>query len=63
MAVSQIPRRARAVIHDAVILFSICDEPGVLDSIQEPLAVVLGIGAMFAQEVGQDGRDFGFASG
>ena len=42
--VAQIPGRARAVIHDAIIALGVGDQPRILHRVQETLAVMLGIG-------------------
>ena len=43
MAVAQIPGRPRAVIHDAIIMLRIGNEPRILHRIHETLAVALGV--------------------
>ena len=61
VSVAQIPRRARAVIHDAVIAFGIGDQAGVLYRVEEPLAVVGGIGLLLAHQILQRAHDVALA--
>jgi hypothetical protein len=51
MSVAQIPGCARAVIHDPIVAFGIGDQARVLNSVEEPLSIVLGIGAALVHEV------------
>ena len=62
MAVAQIPGCARAIIHDPIILLGICDQPGILHGIHEPLTVAFGIRAALMQEIGENDGDLQFAS-
>src|SRR5579864_7680868 len=49
MIIAQVPRRARSVVHRAVVAFRAGDEARILHGIQEPFAVVLGIRPVLLQ--------------
>src|SRR6266508_1530932 len=53
VTVAQIPRRARAVIHDPIVPLGIRNEPGILDRVHEALAVLLGVFPALLQKIGQ----------
>ena len=61
MSVAQIPGGARTVIHDPVIAFGIGDEARVLHRIEEPFAVVLGVGLALVHQVQEHGDDLTLA--
>ena len=61
VGVAQIPRRARAIIHDAVIALRVGDETRILFGVEEPLAVMLGIGPALCLKVAQRANHVGLA--
>ena len=48
MLVAQIPRRARAIVHDAIIAFRVCHQPRILHRVEETFTIVRGVGLRFS---------------
>ena len=61
MAVAQIPGCAGAIIHDPIILLGVCDQPGILHGIHEPLTIAIGVRTALVQKIGENDGDLGLA--
>ena len=50
VGVAQVPRRARPVVHDAVVTLGVRNEARILHGIEDPLAVALRVCALLLQQ-------------